>query len=437
MMTRLPESKVKQAILHPESEVRDAAIAYFSKSFTNDKTIMPLVIEAIEKYGWEHSYPVVGRACDLPQTDATIHWMLNELSRDVNKADMDQANYFYSLGRVLAGADPALLLQQKAEILESGGLSADLKQSIMKRIDMHSWGGDVCWKALEDFCKANKTKRYINEVNIGHAFQIIKALSRDGERYRDRIVSLLAEEINDFENNPMRWMEPLVVALAGEMRLGPAIPLIIKKLKIDSDFLAEECMYALSRIGNDSVIEAVSAVFSDADSHFRSYASGIFRYIHSDLSVERARAFLEKEEDYGIRTMLGLALLNNFAYDGLEAVRKLIIDETYEPFITDLQEDLIIACTIMEERIPEYEEWKEAVMQRRAKAEERKRSFFGKPTKSGQDEDVDHQTSGDTMQNDHKAHTIIRNAPKTGRNEPCPCGSGKKYKKCCLGKENH
>ena len=24
--------------------------------------------------------------------------------------------------------------------------------------------------------------------------------------------------------------------------------------------------------------------------------------------------------------------------------------------------------------------------------------------------------------------------PKIGRNEPCPCGSGKKYKKCC-GKE--
>ncbi|MDA3917017.1 MAG: SEC-C metal-binding domain-containing protein [Deltaproteobacteria bacterium] len=27
-----------------------------------------------------------------------------------------------------------------------------------------------------------------------------------------------------------------------------------------------------------------------------------------------------------------------------------------------------------------------------------------------------------------------REAPKTGRNEPCPCGSGKKYKKCCLNK---
>ena len=25
--------------------------------------------------------------------------------------------------------------------------------------------------------------------------------------------------------------------------------------------------------------------------------------------------------------------------------------------------------------------------------------------------------------------------PKIGRNEPCPCGSGKKYKRCCLAKD--
>jgi hypothetical protein len=26
--------------------------------------------------------------------------------------------------------------------------------------------------------------------------------------------------------------------------------------------------------------------------------------------------------------------------------------------------------------------------------------------------------------------TIVREEPKVGRNDPCPCGSGKKYKKC-------
>jgi preprotein translocase subunit SecA len=29
------------------------------------------------------------------------------------------------------------------------------------------------------------------------------------------------------------------------------------------------------------------------------------------------------------------------------------------------------------------------------------------------------------------AHTVRRSAPKIGRNDPCHCGSGKKYKKCC------
>jgi SEC-C motif-containing protein len=29
---------------------------------------------------------------------------------------------------------------------------------------------------------------------------------------------------------------------------------------------------------------------------------------------------------------------------------------------------------------------------------------------------------------------IKSTTPKVGRNDPCPCGSGKKYKQCCLGK---
>jgi SEC-C motif-containing protein len=28
---------------------------------------------------------------------------------------------------------------------------------------------------------------------------------------------------------------------------------------------------------------------------------------------------------------------------------------------------------------------------------------------------------------------VVRDTPKVGRNAPCPCGSGKKYKKCCGG----
>ena len=32
-----------------------------------------------------------------------------------------------------------------------------------------------------------------------------------------------------------------------------------------------------------------------------------------------------------------------------------------------------------------------------------------------------------------KAKPIVRPGSRLNRNEPCPCGSGKKYKKCCMG----
>lgn len=46
---------------------------------------------------------------------------------------------------------------------------------------------------------------------------------------------------------------------------------------------------------------------------------------------------------------------------------------------------------------------------------------------------ADNTENGDWVYVDGTVHsqTVHRDAPKVGRNEPCPCGSGKKYKKCC------
>ena len=42
---------------------------------------------------------------------------------------------------------------------------------------------------------------------------------------------------------------------------------------------------------------------------------------------------------------------------------------------------------------------------------------------------------GPNCNHDHHHHEllkpIVRETPKVGRNDPCTCGSQKKYKKCC------
>jgi len=32
---------------------------------------------------------------------------------------------------------------------------------------------------------------------------------------------------------------------------------------------------------------------------------------------------------------------------------------------------------------------------------------------------------------EHETETVRHDSPKVGRNDPCPCGSGRKFKKCC------
>lgn len=38
------------------------------------------------------------------------------------------------------------------------------------------------------------------------------------------------------------------------------------------------------------------------------------------------------------------------------------------------------------------------------------------------------------IKKEYNRSRIVVNNNKIGRNDPCPCGSGKKYKKCCLNK---
>jgi SEC-C motif-containing protein len=67
--------------------------------------------------------------------------------------------------------------------------------------------------------------------------------------------------------------------------------------------------------------------------------------------------------------------------------------------------------------------------------------FMAWYTPSDEDEEVEHHERAYFERHDGRWYfvrgedprqePIRREAPKVGRNDPCPCGSGKKYKKCC------
>jgi uncharacterized protein YecA (UPF0149 family) len=91
----------------------------------------------------------------------------------------------------------------------------------------------------------------------------------------------------------------------------------------------------------------------------------------------------------------------------------------------------------MGERFPEYDEWKS--IQRTEKEAHRQRIEELKDDPAGLMQfalEKLKQESLTSSQTEAKSAVTIQDKQKVGRNDPCPCGSGKKFKKCCLHKSS-
>lgn len=102
---------------------------------------------------------------------------------------------------------------------------------------------------------------------------VVQVPDRKGENDPSEILSLLAIQFEPADGDPMTWMEPIAVAIAGELLLQPAIPLLISKLQADrDDWTNEQCDEALAKIGGDETAQAIARGW-ESSWHFRLYAA--------------------------------------------------------------------------------------------------------------------------------------------------------------------
>ncbi|WP_218762894.1 preprotein translocase subunit SecA [Vibrio cholerae] len=90
--------------------------------------------------------------------------------------------------------------------------------------------------------------------------------------------------------------------------------------------------------------------------------------------------------------------------------------ELFEDLLESLKSDVITALSKV--RVQQQEEVERMEAQRRAQAEEAARHAQAQ------------HASADDAEQDESNQPMVRDERKVGRNEPCPCGSGKKYKQC-------
>jgi hypothetical protein len=430
---RLPEPKIKEALVRPERLVRQEALLYFTDCHSRDAEVMPLVIKAIETYGRSHAFLHLHMVAHLAQTEATVEWAIKELHREVDKAhDLD--SFFPALSRLLCSADPRLLAPRADQILQAPGFFKELAPGFRERLQLDSWDADQCWKELERVCAEGVGKHDSSDVDFGHASRVVEALARQGDKDTERILDLLGQKVEDFETDPMTWLEIFLVELAGAMRLERAIPLVVRKLHECGEVLSEECVEALGKIGTDAAAEAVTEGWLESEWDYRLYATSALEKIHSDTTVGKCLELLPQDKDLDIRTKLADALLGRFAGEGIAAVREMVLRRSYDPSNSDLMRKLVAVSTALGVTFPEHPVWKRESEERLARQERRMKEMRGFLQAPAQPALPPKPAPARDDYLERKPAPFLRTEKPVGRNDPCPCGSGKKFKKCCMGR---
>ena len=151
--------------------------------------------------------------------------------------------------------------------------------------------------------------------------------------------------------------------------------------------------------------------------------------------MRKSLELLPQDKDRDIQTKLADALLGQFAEEAIEPVREMVQRRAYDETCSDLMGRLVAISTIMGVTFPEYAIWKREAEERQALHERRMRTFdqfLPTPISPAPATPAIAKEPNDYVE--QKRSPIFRTEKKVGRNDSCPCGSGQKFKKCCMRK---
>ena len=431
---------------HDDPDVRDHAVHYLADAHDPAPASADDLWRSIDRFGPEASVPLLARLGDLPHTTASLDWVLQALrSKPDEKTD-------YHLQRALEWVDLPLLLARRDEVLDAPEILPHVRDHLRARLDLAHVPIEELWERLLR-ASHEADGKHVGQFDSLAVDRLVEALARHEETAASKAMDRLRNGPRD------DWMKIFSVQLLGELRHAPATQMLVDRLLVEADLLNEEAVHALARIGTTEVVERLEAVYPGQEWGIRIFLDDPLGRIKRPESEQALLRLLEAEPKDDLKTHLAAELCELCTTDGLGQVRRLIVDDRYDPQVANLPESLLTVGKMVGYEPPEAAEWRAGIERRRKELKRRDGGmleqilrdardrfrrgeppwtdpddFDGEDDEFGDDAlDVMEWSPDDYLDRPPAAPaTIRRDAPKIGRNDPCPCGSGKKYKKCCL-----
>lgn len=445
----LTPAQVIPFLIHEDPAVRQNARRYLVAAHDPLPATADDFWQAADKLGPEEAGAYLDRLGFVPQTDASLRRLLDELP----KADPATRD---SLLRTLERIDLPLLQAQWDAVRANEALAPSRREHLQARLDLAGEPPEPLWGRMMDYAAA-LGDRDITEAEELEADRLIEAVARRREPFGPRVLAALSDP------DVQGWRELFCVDVAGEMRLSDAAPALLDKLKDDdTEMLWDVAADALVRIGDQGVIDAIAERFDRDGSGFQLSTASILGRIKRPESLAALLKLLPAEIDLGVVGAIVSALVDLCPTDAetIETLRAIERGGGYDRMTIHLDEELLTLSIMTGYDLPEAPEWRKRIEENRSRwamgmsnvdqlirptesllpSTLHAAPLSPSPARRGAAAAVAQRwpmataagmAAGTRARGGGGALPFRKAGPKVGRNDPCPCGSGKKHKKCC------
>jgi HEAT repeat protein len=263
---------------------------------------------------------------------------------------------------------------------------------------------------------------------------LIRALKNTGPSLPKTIqkkikqIEPISELKNTLTKDLMTWRDIWTVRIMGRIGNEEFVPDLIYVLRISDsmDYIYSDAIRAMNALEESADVIILAAIKNKELGDWESFP--ILEYLPYseayDLALQR---WEDENNDMDSYELFASCLRGIGDPRGIEKLQYIYTNENDATYVGD---DLECLSIIHNVDIPERTD----ILRKRKKQEERQKDRGKKLSELASNYRKNKEQI--MSENGGKVVPFKRDLPKVGRNEPCPCGSGKKYKKCCLNEHS-
>ena len=446
----LSTREVLPFLWHEDEQVAELAAARFRGAPDATSDAAERLWEKIDQRGSVANSLLLVRVLQhLPQTPATIGRALDAIPL---APDEDLRAW---LEQVLFKIDSDLLDRLHEQVLTRPTLSEDLRAHLRDRLRLRDLSFEPLWSELSSAASERRDREQNgggedDEVDFRRDDRIVQELARRFPREAgDRAHATLADPDAD------GWLQLACIDLIGYSGHRDSVDLLLQQYLTDGDMMWEAASGALARLVDGETVAKVESFYRANFADTRISVAGALSDMRHPAAEAALVRLLPDETHLTERTVLASGLAEMCTTDGVELLRDVVVQKSFDLSYAPIDEMFLALCTIVGREFPENDELRRRISDTAARKREIRsahaRMLHMSPAKYEEllaklneasaliERMQDHPAVPGKPDASHEVDVVLpirRDAPKVGRNDRCPCGSGKKYKKCCMNREN-